>query len=167
MNIDLAIALAVIGVSALILQFKSHVKFVALGVFIGFVLLDTIPLETYFTSPEATSMAKVVLLVIPAFVLGINHTVDKRKTNFLWKIIFVLVFTLFFLSSITHIIPPAYQDMIVERSIVGWRILSYFTWYTLAAAVLVLIDSVQHRSYMEKEKKRKKSTSTKSKSSSS
>ncbi len=167
MNIDIAIVAAVIGVSALILHFKSHVKFVALGVFIGFVLLDVIPFETYFTSPEITSIAKVVLLVIPAFVLGVNHTVDKRKTNFLWKIIFVLVFTLFFLSSITHILPPAYQDVIVEQSIIGWRVLSYFTWYTLAAAVLILIDSVQHRSHIEKEKKRKKSTSKKGKSSSS
>lgn len=167
MNIDLAIVAAVIGVSALMLHFKSHVKFVALGVFIGFVLLDTIPLETYFLNPEATSIAKIALLLIPAFVLGVNHTVDKRKTNLLWKIIFVLVFTLFFLSSITHILPPSYQDIIVERSIVGWRVLSYFTWYTLAAAVLILIDSVQHRSHIEKEKKRKKSTNKKSKSSSS
>lgn len=155
MNVDFAIAAAVIGVSALILHFKSHVKFVAMGVFIGLALLQIVPLEDYFVSPGAASVAQVALLAVPALLLGINHTVDKRKGNFVWTTIFVLVFTLFFLSSIAQVLPTTIQAGIMNRSIIGWQILDNYTWFTLAAAVLILADSIKHRNHAEKAKKRK------------
>lgn len=163
MNIDLVIAISVIGMSGLILHFKSHVKFVALGVFIGLALLEIIPLSEYFASSGAESLAKIFLLVTPALILGVNHTVDKRKNNILWTTIFVLVFTLFFLSSIAQLLPPQYESMVIEQSLIAWQALDYYPYYTLAAAVLVLIDSIKHRHYIEKEKKKKKAKSKKGK----
>ncbi len=156
MNIDFIIAVAVIGIIALILHYKSHVKFVALGVFIGLALIQITPLESYFDSGMALSIAQVVLLAVPALLLGINHSVDKRKGSFIWKVIFVLVFTLFFLSSIIQVLPAQLQTEIMERSIVGWQILDNYEWFMYAAAILVLVDSVHHRTHADKAKKKKK-----------
>lgn len=168
MDVDLTLALVVLALSALVLHYKSHVKFIALGVFIGFALLDIIPVRQYVDHAAVSSFVEIAILLLPALVLGINHTVDKRKGNALLTSVFVLIFTLFFLSSLVQFLPPEPSDVIREHSIIGWRILSYFEWYTLAAAVLILIDSIPHRHHVEKEKKKKKSSSSKkSKSSSS
>lgn len=157
MNVDFLIAASVIGMSALILHYKSHVKFVALGVFIGLALLQITPLDEYFDSAVMESIAAAALLVVPALLLGVNHTVDKRKKgSIIWKIIFVLVFTLFFLSSVVQVLPPEAQTAIMERSIIGWQVLDNYVWFTFAAAILILIDSIQHRSHAEKMKKKKK-----------
>lgn len=168
MNVDLTIALAVLGLSALVLHYKSHVKFVAMGVFIGLVLLEAIPIKEFVVDPVATSVVGVALLVVPALVLGINHTVDKRKTPTLWTAAFVLAFTLFFLASLAQFLPVQYEPFIREHSVIGWRALTnYYDWYTLAAAVLILADSIPHRHHMEKQKSKSKSKSSKSKGSSS
>lgn len=160
-NTDFAIAVAVIAVSALVLHYKSHVKFVALGVFVGMVLLQITPMEEYFASPAAEGIASVAFLAVPALLLGVNHVVDKRKKgNKVWKTIFVLVFTLFFLSSIAQVLPMEAQEAIMNRSIIGWQILDNFNWFTYAAAVLVVIDSMQHKREALKAKKRKKKTKT-------
>lgn len=165
MNIDLVIALAVLGISSLVLHYKSHVKFVALGVFIGLVLLETISIQDYIPDTTTSSVISIGFLLIPALVLGINHTVDKRKDNILWTSLFVVGFTLFFLSSLAQLLPEQYSLIIREQSLIGWQALTgYYEWYTLAAAVLILIDSIHHRHHAEKEKKKKKA---KSKSSSS
>jgi hypothetical protein len=161
MDIDLTLALSVLVLSALILHYKSHVKFVAMGAFVGFVLLDVIPIQGSITNPILLSLAQIAILLLPAVVLGINHTVDKRKGSLLWTGAFVLVFTLFFLSSLVQFLPGMVQTLIREQSVIGWRILSYFQWYTLAAAVLLLADSIPHRHHVEKEKKKKKSSSKK------
>ncbi|MEX0748844.1 MAG: hypothetical protein WD467_02915 [Candidatus Saccharimonadales bacterium] len=156
MNVDFLIAAAVIGISALALHFKSHVKFVAMGVFIGLALLQIVSLEGRFESELVESAVAAVLLVVPALILGVNHSVDKRKKgSVVWKIVFILVFTLFFLSSVVQVLPPETQQAIMDRSIIGWQILDNYVWFTFAAAILILIDSIQHRSYAEKAKKRK------------
>ncbi len=167
MDIDLTLALSVLILSALILHYKSHVKFVAMGVFVGFVLLDVLPVQNVLADPVLLSLAQIAILLLPAAVLGINHTVDKRKGSAVWTSAFVLVFTLFFLSSLVQFLPDMLNAFIREQSVIGWRILSYFEWYTLAAAVLVLADSIPHRHHVEKEKKKKKSSSKKNSSSSS
>ena len=168
MNIDFSIALAVIGMSALLLHFKSHVKFVALGVFVGFTLIEIIPFEQHLPNPELESVVKILFLLVPAGILGLNHTVDKRKkANFIWVIIFVLVFTLFFLSSLGQLLPQDYQTFITDQSLIGWHVLNQFTWFTLAAAIIIMIDSIHHRQYIEKQRKKAKAkSSSKSKSSS-
>lgn len=168
MDVDLTIALAVLAVSALVLHYKSHVKFVALGVFIGFVLLDIIPIHTYVKGSVLPSFVEIAFVLFPALVLGINHTVDKRKANTLWTGAFVVVFTLFFLSSLAQFLPPEYSSFVREQSFIGWQVLGYFQWFTLAAAILILADSIPHRHHAEKEKKKKASSGKKkSKSSSS
>ncbi len=159
MNIDFIIAAAFIGLSAVVLHYKSHVKFVALGVFIGLVLLQITPLGEYFNNELSESLSRVAILAVPALILGINHTVDKRKKgNIIWKTIFVLVFTLFFLSSIAQVLPLEWQTAIMDRSIIGWQILDNHSWFTFIAAIFILIDSIHHRNLTEKAKKRKKSS---------
>ena len=157
MNIDFSIALAVIGMSALLLHFKSHVKFVALGVFVGFALIEIIPFQQHIDSAEVESLVKMLFLLVPAGILGLNHTVDKRKkANFVWVVIFVLVFTLFFLSSLGQLLPVQYQVFITDQSLIGWHVINQFTWFALAAAVIILIDSISHRQYIEKQRKKSK-----------
>ena len=156
MNIDFIIAASVIGISALILHYKSHVKFVAMGVFIGLALIQITPLEQYLDSELAVGIARALLLAVPALLLGFNHSVDKRKGSILWQIIFVLVFTLFFLSSIIQVLPTDVQAEIMDRSIIGWQVLANYEWFMYAAAILILTDSVHHRTHAEKSKKKKK-----------
>ncbi|MEX0934269.1 MAG: hypothetical protein WDZ42_00540 [Candidatus Saccharimonadales bacterium] len=159
MNVDFIIVVAAISASALVLHYKSHVKFVALGVFVGLALLQITPLEEYFTTAIPASLAKVAILAVPALILGINHSVDKQKKgNIIWKTIFVLVFTLFFLSSIAHVLPIDWQNAIMDRSIVGWQVLDNYVWFTFAAAILTLIDSIHHRNQVEKARKRKRAS---------
>lgn len=165
MNIDFAVALIVIGMSALILHFKSHVKFVALGVFLGLALQEIIPFDAYFATAEAEAIGNLVVVLIPAVVLGVNHTVDKRKGNFIWTLFFVLIFTLFFLSSIGQLLPEPYQAFIRDQSLIGFQVLSQFQWIALLAAVMILLDSIPHRKYQEKQKAKKSKKSKNSKKS--
>lgn len=167
MDVDLTLALTVLVLSSLVLHYKSHVKFVALGVFIGFALLDIIPIHEVIDNTFVFSVAEIAILLLPALVLGVNHTVDKRKGNSLWTTVFVVVFTLFFLSSLVQFLPAELNTLIREQSVIGWQILGYFKWYTLAAAVLILVDSIPHRHHAEKEKKKKKSSGSSKKSTSS
>jgi len=156
MNIDFTIAAALIVVFAGIMHFKSHVKFIAIGVFVGLALIEVVGVEQYFGDEIGASIARAGLIAVPALVLGFNHTVDKRKTNLLRGMADALVFTLFFIASIVQTLPEAGQAAVMDQSQVGWWIMTSYPWILLGAAALILLDSIQHHTHTEKAKKKKK-----------
>lgn len=160
MSTDLLVSLIIILVSALILHLKSHVKFIALGLFIGLVLAETLGGGLHewviarwpdFDSQVALSTVKLSLLLIPALILGINHTVDKHgKWGFLRTIVFVAVTTMFLLTSTVSLLPPDLRQEIAVRSIIAAQFLYFQRALVVGVAVLIVFDSFHHKAAIKK-----------------
>lgn len=164
MNTDFLIAIGAIIVAALVLHWKSHVKFIAIGGFIGLVLAETVslPLQTFlarrwefFGSDTATSAIQISLLLIPAVLLGLNHTVDKRRLGIGRTIITVIITTLFIFTNILAFLPVQWQQKVVDSSVVGLQLQQLRGWIIVAMAVLIIIDSFHHKQVLKADKKRK------------
>lgn len=150
---DLTASLVIVLVSALILHVKSHVKFIALGLFIGLVLAEAIggTVTDALTSrlaldPTTTlSVVQISLLALPALILGHNHTVDKQKWGFLRTVTFVAITTLFLLSSVISFLPLELKTEIIERSIIAAQLQYFRSFLLVAVAILAVYDSFHHR----------------------
>jgi hypothetical protein len=154
MSTDIIVSLVVLGLFALILHLKSHVKFIALGLFIGLVLSQTVsepmhawlePKAAFLSGRNAQSLFNLFILLIPTVVLGINHVPDKRRMNLFKMIVFVIIMTLFFVATIVWFLPTAWQNSIAERSQIVTYLLKYRLALLVAAAILIIIDSFDVR----------------------
>jgi hypothetical protein len=163
---DLAITLGIVAVAALILHLKSHVKFIAMGAFIGLVLAETVgaPFQEYlssrvglFSDPDTVSIIQLFLLVVPAFLLGINHAGDKKRLGLGRTVATVVSTTLFLLANILAYLPAAARDELVERSTLAQQLEVYRIWLIVLAAVVIMADSFHHKRLLQAKKKSKKS----------
>jgi hypothetical protein len=154
MSTDIIVSLVVLSLFALILHLKSHVKFMALGLFVGLVLSQTAasylleflqPKAEFLSGEVAQSLFNLLILLIPTVILGINHVPDKRRMNILKVVVFVLIMTLFFVSTLVWLLPVAWQEPIVSNSQIVTYLLKYRLALLVAAAILIIIDSFDVR----------------------
>ena len=154
MNIDFVVSLAIIAISALILHFKSHVKFISLGLFVGLVLSETVSLPIFewlaesfgsLNSPAVTTIIQLLLLLIPTFILGINHTVDKRRMGPLKSTAYIALATLFLMSSVLSYLPKDWVQLIQSRSLIAFELVHFRTWLMVLVAILIVVDSFHHK----------------------
>src|SRR5688572_30464787 len=107
MPTDLITSVIIIGVSALILHLKSHLKFIVLGLYIGIVLAETVAEGTYsylsarwawFENPNGQNILQLLLLLIPTVILGINHSGEKKKWSLTKSLAYVVLTTFLLLA---------------------------------------------------------------------
>jgi hypothetical protein len=165
MNTDLIISLAVVGVSALVLHFKSHLKFIALGLFVGLVAAQNLGLPLYeylaprfgfFSRPGSLNGLQLLLLLIPAVILGINHSVDKKRSKLLNTVFWVAITTLFLLANILVLLPLEWQQSLIDHSVIALQLKHFHLWLTVLMAILIVFESFQHKKKVLKEKKAKR-----------
>ena len=154
MNADWIVSLAIIGVSALILHIKSHVKFIALGLFVGLVLAETLSLPLYeylaprfmwLNRPFTLNIFQLTLLLVPTIILGINHAVDKKRFGLIKTVIYVVITTLFLLASILSFLPGDVIQKIQSRSLIAFELVYFRNWLVVLTAIVVVVDSFHHK----------------------
>lgn len=154
MSSDFITALGILGVSALILHLKSHVKFITLGLFVGIVLAETvaIPLDNFlsentnmFSRESMINTLQLLLLLLPTLILGFNHTVDKKRLTLAKTVAYSSVTTLLLIASILKYLPQNLQLAATDNSIIAWQLLNFHTWLLVLGAVIVVVDSFRHK----------------------
>lgn len=164
MNTDFLIAVGAIVLAALVLHWKSHVKFIAIGGFIGLVLAETVslPLQTFlakrwefFGSDMAISVIQISLLMIPAVLLGLNHSVDKRRLGLGRTIITVVITTLFVFTNVLAFLPIEWQQRVVDSSVVGLQLQELRGWIIVGMAALIIVDSFHHNRVLKANKNKR------------
>lgn len=164
MNADLLISVGVVAVGAALLYFKTHIRFIALGLFLGLALAQGVAITFHETVGSQLdwlnndlhlSSFQLFFLVVPAIILGLNHSVEKKKKKGTkaFSIFFVVITTVFFLSSIISLLPDSVSKMVMERSVLAATFVELQLWITLLMAVLILLDSFFHKAAVLKEKK--------------
>src|SRR3990167_1371124 len=150
MNIDFAVSLGVVAVSGLILHFKSHVKFISLGLFVGLVLAETVAVQIYeflagsfasLNNAATTTTIQLLLLLLPTFVLGINHAVDKRRMGPLKSTAYIALATLFLMSTVLSFLPKNWVQSIQARSLIAFELVHFRVWLMVLVALLIVVDS--------------------------
>lgn len=167
MNIDFVVSLAVVAISGLILHFKSHVKFISLGLFVGLVLAETIATSVFgfvaarfsvLNTPATTTTIQLLLLLIPTIVLGVNHAVDKRRMGPLKTTAYVALATLFLMASVLSFLPDQWVQSIQTRSLIAFELVHFRIWLMVLVAILIIADSFHHKQVggVKRKKKDKK-----------
>lgn len=165
MNVDLIVSIAIIALSALVLHLKSHVKFIALGLFVGLVLAETaaVPLFEYVAPRFAwlnqtytINIFQLLLLLIPTIILGINHTVDKKGFGPVKTVLYVVLTTLFLLSASLSFLPNTAIQAINNHSLIAFQLVHFRNLLVVAVALLLVADSFHHKQKALLKKKSKK-----------
>lgn len=164
-NSDLLIGIGIVLASALVLHLKSHVKFIAMGAFIGLVLAEFIALPVqqfstkqvaWFGSDGGIAFIKLTLLLLPAAILGLNHTVDKRKIGLGRTVVTVVSSLLFLLANILVFLPPNWRDSLRESSTIAFELIAFRTWLVVIMALVIVVDSFHHKATLQKLRKKSK-----------
>lgn len=154
MNIDLIVSLGVLASIALILHLKSHVKFIALGAYVGLVLGSTVaeplfeylaPRYNFFDRPGAVNSIQLILLLLPTIILGFNHSVDKRQLGLIKSIVLSIVITFFLLSNVLAFLPSDWVQIIQDKSLIAFQLLNLRLWLMVITAALIVIDSFSYK----------------------
>lgn len=167
MNVDFLVSLGIIAISGIILHFKSHAKFISLGLFVGLVVAETVAVPLfeflagrfgYLNSPATTTAIQLLLLLIPALVLGVNHAVDKRRMGPLKTIAYAALATLFLMASILSFLPNGWVQFIQSRSLIAFELVHFRNWLMVLVAILIVVDSFHHKQIggVKRNKKNKK-----------
>ncbi len=165
MNIDFVASIAILGLSALLLHLKSHIKFIAFGLFVGLVLAQTaaVPLYEYlaprfsiFNHPPAINVLQFGLLLLPTLILGFNHSVDKKGFGLIKTILYVTFTTLGLLACLVSFLPVSAIQTIQSHSLVAFELVHYRNPLVVIVAILLVVDSFHHRqkSLIRKSKKK-------------
>lgn len=153
-SINIVITVAIAASCAALVHWKSHVKYIGLGQFVGMVLAQTVATPLYqflaerfdaFNNLSAVNYMQLALLLIPTVVLGINHAHDKRRMNPIKMVAYMVTVTLSLLANILAYLPEATRQYIVERSFLALQLYYYRVPIVVAMAVLIVIDSFSHK----------------------
>lgn len=158
---DLLITIVIVLVGLVILHFKSHLKFIILGIYIGVVLAETVALSIFnqlaprfsaLTAPSGFNYLQLTLLLLPTLVLGINHSVEKKRWSLVKKILFMVVAALLITSSVMHYLPVELRQSIVSQSIVAFQINQLYIPLLIAGAAVIMIESFHHKRIIKQDR---------------
>lgn len=153
-SINLIITLAIGAICAALVHWKSHVKYIGLGQFVGMVLAQTVAIPLYeflaarfdaFNNLSVVNYMQLALLLVPTVLLGINHAHDKRRMNPIKLVAYMATVTLSLLANILAYLPESTRTYIVERSFLALQLYFYRIPIIVAMAVLIVIDSFSHK----------------------
>ncbi|MBI3983687.1 hypothetical protein HY346_00110 [Candidatus Microgenomates bacterium] len=163
MRTDFLASLIILGITGLILHWKSHLKFIVLGLFVGIVLAETVAPAVFgylgdrwtgFSGVGTFNGLQLAFLLIPAALLGINHLSDRRKLGLSKMVVYAAITTLLLLASIIKFLPEGWQFAVVSRSIIAFQLLAFHSWLLVLGAGLVIVDSFHHRKYGKRKSKK-------------
>ena len=164
MSTDLIISLVIIGVSALILHLKSHLKFITFGLFIGIVLAEIVgvpaynylaPRVSWLARPAALNSLQLLFLLLPTLILGVNHLSDRKKMGLGKVLLFTAVTTFLLLASILKYLPEEWRLAVTGRSIIAFQLLQFQVGLLILGSLLVIADSFRGRKDKGKKSKSK------------
>ncbi|MEX0932156.1 MAG: hypothetical protein WDZ81_00940 [Candidatus Saccharimonadales bacterium] len=148
MSIDLILLVLIGALVLVLLRLKSHIKFVALGLFLGIVLaqfaagelLEFINRYLNFNEAIGLSVLQLLLIIIPAVVLGLNHYHARTNAGLIKPVILALLTSLLALSSLLEFLPNDFRKEIIANSFVAGQLSFLRLPLILVTALALLFD---------------------------